>query len=167
MSKSSSKTSSLRRYGRSAPARSSDRRGSFENTRPLPRPVSPDAASYGWDVVPHLPITDRRLHYPEQPPARYRQNRPAMRISGTPARVVAPPPQKRHHGRPATSQAPFKPHKPLRISAARLLFAQPSSVAVCVQRGVRKEVLHAKRIAGRKGLNKPKRGPSSSISCRK
>lgn len=167
MSKSSSH-SSTRRYGRGALATSSaSRRPTSEWPAALPRPVSVVARSYGPDEILDLPITDRRLFYPVPPPALRPTYRAPALINGSPARVVAPPLQKRATRRSLTSQQPFKPHKPLRIPAGRLLFDQPEKVAVCVQRGVRKEVLHAKRIAGRKNLAKPKRGPSSSISCRK
>ena len=49
---------------------------------------------------------------------------------------------------------------------ARVSFAMPNKVAICVRRGIRREVLHALAIAGGKGFRKPRRGPYSSISCR-
>lgn len=47
---------------------------------------------------------------------------------------------------------------------ARLHFADPSRVVVCVRRKIRKEILHALGKAG-KGHKRPKRGPFSDISC--
>lgn len=126
----------------------------------LPRTLSPQARSQNREV-PELPLPsiDRRFYTPVQNP-------PAKRFSGSPARVVSPPLKNRPVGRPGTSQVPFNPPKPLRIPAARLLFAQPAGVAVCVQRGKRKEVLHAKGIAGQTGLNPGKSGPFSKVRCK-
>lgn len=44
-------------------------------------------------------------------------------------------------------------------------FANPEHVAVCVRRKARKQVLHAKGVAGRKGLRRPRRSSASGISC--
>lgn len=46
-------------------------------------------------------------------------------------------------------------------------FNVPDRVALCVRRETRREVLHAKRIAGKSGLKKPKRNFWSSISCKR
>lgn len=48
---------------------------------------------------------------------------------------------------------------------AIVTFSDPKKVPVCVRRGVRKEVLHAKGVAGSKNLRKPRRGPTSTIRC--
>lgn len=99
--------------------------------------------------------TDRRLYNPS--PAFVE---PARRFSGRPARVVAPPPsralQRAKKGLPA----------PLH-NAGGLFFQSPGHVAVCVQRGVRREVMFAKGYAGRAGINrKPGRqGPFSQVRC--
>lgn len=44
-------------------------------------------------------------------------------------------------------------------------FAVPEKVALCVRRNIRKEVLHAKKIAGKSGLKRPRRNYWSSIKC--
>jgi len=127
----------------------------------LPRPVSPSADPRIWsEPDPVLLPVDRRFFNPENP-----NTRPAKRFSGRPARVVAPPVQNVFVAPPRQSQAPKS--RPAYISPSRLLFQAPQGVAVCVQRGVRKEVLHAKGVAGKKGLAKPKRGPYSSIRCKR
>ncbi|AZL82948.1 hypothetical protein [Apis mellifera associated microvirus 40] len=78
-----------------------------------------------------------------------------MRFSGLPARVVAAPLKK-------TATARSKGLR--RTSMGALLFSAPSRVAVCVQRGVRKEVLHA---TGNVGRNRPGRpGPFSKVRCK-
>lgn len=46
-------------------------------------------------------------------------------------------------------------------------FADPTRIALCARREIRKEVLHAKKIAGRSGLKKPRRNFWSSISCKR
>lgn len=81
--------------------------------------------------------------------------RPARRFSGRPATLVAPKPVRASGGL-------FR--KSLRIPWGQILFKQPEQVAVCVQRGVRREVLHAKGIAG--GHVRPgRRGPYSNVRC--
>lgn len=45
-------------------------------------------------------------------------------------------------------------------------FSQPKRVLVCIRRSRRREVLHAKGVAGRRGLRPPRRNYFSSISCR-
>lgn len=101
---------------------------------------------------------DRRSHIPTEPRSglRQRAKTPALRFSGLPARVISAPPQKR-----STSRGrPFP-----RAGSAALLFQAPKSVAVCVQRGRRKEVLHALGIAGGK-VRPGKYGPFSKVRCR-
>lgn len=98
-------------------------------------------------------MTDLRAFHPE--PA---ATRPYTRTNGRPARVVATPVKKRDGGPKAQRAALLHP--------STLLFASPQSVSVCVRRGVRKEVLHAKNVAGKVGLRKPKMKPSSQISCK-
>lgn len=93
---------------------------------------------------------DRRVFYPSL------DIRPAMRLSGRPARVVSPPVKK-----PASAN----PGKPQTHSWSGLLFDRPKEVDVCVRRGVRKEVLFAMRVAGLTGLRPPKLNPFSRVSC--
>lgn len=46
-------------------------------------------------------------------------------------------------------------------------FADPVRVSLCARREIRKQVLHAKKVAGRSGLKKPRRNFWSSISCKR
>lgn len=46
-------------------------------------------------------------------------------------------------------------------------FNVPEKVAICARREIRKQVLHAKKVAGRSGLKKPRRNFWSSISCKR
>lgn len=152
-----SKSKSTRRSGRGALRTASAplaRRS--QASAALPRDVSPPRRSQNlrsrYEVPPLVLPVDRRYFDPE-PEA----TRPAKRLSGRPARVVAPPPAKRAvapAGRPAKL-----------LSPSTLLFARSAGVAVCVQRGVRREVLHAKGVAGQSGLNPPRRGPYSGVRC--
>lgn len=124
------------------------------NRSPVASSRSPTLRSQntrGRVSVPDLPV-DRRIWNPE-PEA----TRPALRYSGVPARVVAPTPQK---ARVAPSGKLLALHNPL----PQLLFQKASGVAVCVQRKTRKEVLHAKNIAGTT-VKPGKRGPYSGIKC--
>lgn len=82
---------------------------------------------------------------------------------GKPARITIQPGRARARAR--------KPSSPLgalqaNFGRAQLQFAAPDAVLVCVRRKRRKQVLHAKRIAGRSGLRKPRRNFWSSVSCR-
>lgn len=155
MPKSKSKTLSSRRSGRGIPIPTASanpaRRPSLG--RALPRDVSPRRRSQNPapEMEPLILPVDRR-HYNPEPEL----TRPARRVSGVPARVVAPPLKKRLS--PAGKRLPA-------LSPAALLFARPAGVAVCVQRGIRKEVLHAKNVAGKTGLKAPRRGPYSKVKC--
>lgn len=79
-------------------------------------------------------------------------SRPYRRVSGQPARVVAPPVRKRATGRVSASS--------LYVPAA-LLFSQPRGVAVCVRRKERREVIFATRKAGANRYRPPK----SNVRC--
>lgn len=48
---------------------------------------------------------------------------------------------------------------------ARIAFSAPKAVVLCVRRHRRKEVLHAKGVAGRRGLRPPRRNQFSDVSC--
>lgn len=50
---------------------------------------------------------------------------------------------------------------------AKLAFAEPSSVAICVRRKQRREVLLARGHGGKKGQRRPKRNWYSNIRCRR
>lgn len=45
-------------------------------------------------------------------------------------------------------------------------FNLPKSVAICARRAIRKQVIHAKGVAG-KSVRKPRRNAFSSISCKR
>lgn len=126
------------------------RRSQYDTPRPVPKVFTSRGA-----LLPD----DRRTFKP-QPPSRLRVRAraiaPAMTFSGLPARVVATPSRK-------SLQTPSKRRRG--PSPAALLFNAPSRVAVCVQRGRRKEVIHALGIAGRR-VSRGKRGPFSSVRCK-
>lgn len=50
---------------------------------------------------------------------------------------------------------------------AKLAFSGPSSVAICVRRKRRREIMFAKGFGGRRGQRRPKRNWYSSIRCRR
>lgn len=98
-------------------------------------------------VEPYL-LADRRVFSPEPD-----HIRPALRLSGQPARIVSTPiPRK------STPKA-------ILPKLHNLSFKLPQSVSICVKRNTRKEVLHATKVAGKIGLRKPKRNAFSNISC--
>ena len=49
---------------------------------------------------------------------------------------------------------------------ARIAFADPKRIALCIRRQKRKEVLHALNKTGKIGQKKPQRNEYSSISCK-
>lgn len=104
-------------------------------------------------VVPDLVMVDRRVFSPLSPDAE-----PARRLSGHPARVIAPPVKKPLKTPSGVVYRGFSP--------SALLFQRPEGVQVCVQRGVRKEVMHAKGIAGKRGLGRPTLTKFSKIRCK-
>lgn len=56
---------------------------------------------------------------------------------------------------------------PVKQTKTPLSFAVPEKVALCRRREIRREVLHAKRVAGKRGLRPPRRNLWSSISCKR
>lgn len=145
-SKTSSKKLTYRRSG-AVPLATANRSPVASSRSPSLRSQNPR----GRVSVPDLPV-DRRIWNPEP-----EHIRPALRLSGVPARVVPPSPKK---ARVAPSGKVLALHNPL----PQLLFKQASGVAVCVQRKTRKEVLHATNKAG-KPVAAPRRGPFSHIKC--
>lgn len=113
--------------------------------RPLPAPL-PRLSRLSLHE-PILALEDRRTWHPLP------FSRPVMALERLAARLV-----------PAVRNRPFKP--PL-WSGVR--FAVPHKVALCVRRNRRKEVLHAKRIAG-SGASRFKRrhrNAFSEVSCKR
>lgn len=53
----------------------------------------------------------------------------------------------------------------LDIVPSRVRFGAPRRVLICVRRRRRREVLHAKGVAGRRGLRRPRRNFWSEVSC--
>lgn len=72
---------------------------------------------------------------------------------------------------PAPRSASQRPISGLRAGLydppPRLAFQQPQTVAVCVRRERRREVLHALKVAGARGLRPPRRSPFSDVSCKR
>lgn len=98
---------------------------------------------------------DRRRWEPQGGPQDV--HRVARRISGRPARVIAPPARKTRSTRPKFASSP----------PAALVFRAPARVAVCVRRRTRREVIFARGQAGRPGRpsRPPRRSVYSSIHC--
>lgn len=96
---------------------------------------------------------DRRAWHPDRP------NRPVMSFNRSRHRLVARDPLTRRRGRIWRSY---------RGVNARIGFADPDRVLVCVRRRKRREVLFAKRKTGR-GVKKrhPRFTELSKISCRR
>jgi len=104
-------------------------------------------------VVPDLPLVDRRVFSFESP-----LEAPARRSSGRPARVIAPPLKKPLKTPSGVIYRGFSP--------SALLFDRPEGVKVCVQRGVRKEVMHASGKAGKGYKRPPVFNKYSKIRCK-
>lgn len=90
-------------------------------------------------------IEDRRTYHPG-PVRNARTRRQWAHVLVVTRKPVVP------KGRPALS--------------SRVAFANPREVLVCVRRKRRKEVLHAKGVAGRKGIKRYRRNEYSEVSCR-
>lgn len=102
-------------------------------------------------------IEDRRTWHPEG------INRPARLFHAPSARFRQ---IERPYRRPneAVRSAAFTAFKS--FAPAGIAFQNPSRVLICVRRNIRREVLHARGVAGRSGLRPPRRSWSSGISCR-
>lgn len=64
------------------------------------------------------------------------------------------------------SRRSLKTRSPLSAKTHTWQFNTPQTVMLCVRRAVRKQVMHAKRKAGKK-VRRPRRNRLSSISCRR
>lgn len=93
---------------------------------------------------------DRRLHYPAAFPTSWK---PATAFNGRPARLT-PSRLKKTRG------------MALSWPSHRISFEAPARVILCVRRKQRREVFHAKGLAGGRGYKRPRRSVYSSISCR-
>ena len=155
MATKSQNSRSYRRSGRvafanaSAPAR---QRSSMSGALPLTVEQLSRRRSQSREVPELvLPANDRRLYHPDPEPS-------YKRLSGRPARVVAVPVRK------TRQTAHLDPEMGLSNPLPQLLFQNAAGVSVCVQRKTRKEVIHAKGVAGSK-VAKPKMRHSSKIKC--
>lgn len=103
-------------------------------------------------------VEDRRLFHFEGP------DRPALMDDGTPARIGLRDRYKnRNRVKPQAYR--FGPKFYSQTKAA-VVFQEPDRVAVCIRRKARREVLFAKKRAGRGGMRRPRRTWLSKISCR-
>lgn len=106
-----------------------------------------------------LDVEDRRVFHFDGP------NRPALLDDGRPSKVrLRDRPKNRNRVKPQAYR--FGP-KVYSQTKAILAFAEPDRTVVCIRRQTRKEVLFAKKRAGRGGMRRPKRSWLSKISCRR
>lgn len=105
-------------------------------------------------------LEDRRLWHPAP------LSRPALTTRSTPSRLVFSRPVRRPGRQGGTGGRP-----PVRAFTQwvppHVAFHQPARVAVCIRRQARREVLHAKAFYGRRQVRPGRRGPYSTISCRR
>lgn len=141
-------------------ARSSNRnrRDISTTTSIATRSRVPVTSSYSDPLVrlssrPLIPYEDRRLWHPEGDYA------PARSFSKPRHRLVVP---KVSDSRASSRSLAIKPLFP----SAKIGFAAPKKVLICVRRRIRKQVIHALKKAGRRGQRRPRRNFYSSISCR-
>lgn len=123
---------------------------------PLPSPPSSKVSPSKRAV---LASEDRRWWHPEK------QNAPALNVHGRPS-------AQKLSNRPRASKKPSQAMQAYRWgkqvvsqTKAVLTFAQPSKLAVCVRRGIRREVIHALKKT-RKGAGASRRRTwLSKIGC--
>lgn len=92
-------------------------------------------------------IEDRRTHYPGLSPYK----RPVQQLAV---------------GRPARLHLVDKKYAAPSQTKATVAFQEPHKLPICIRRKERAQVLHAKGVAGSKGLKKPRRNEWSDVSCR-
>lgn len=102
-------------------------------------------------------IEDRRAYHPEG------ETRTPKKITGIPSRVVVNRPRSLRDGRGLSfyDRVTAIPAVPVGLS-----FQDSTRVILCTRRKMRKEVLHAKGVAGTKGLKPPRFNYWSKISCK-
>lgn len=117
--------------------------------RPVPHVLRPPSVSYKTNMFALSLIEDRRTHYPGLSPYK----RPVV------SEAV---------GRPARLKLIQNPrHRQPSYTKALVAFAEPDKLPLCIRRRVRKEVLHAKGVAGsKKPQRKPRRNEFSDVSCK-
>lgn len=137
-------------------------------------PVVPPLASRPIDNgknfrVPPLLNTDRRRFNPTKsitPPAGFRKTDARIIIKNTRQAINTV----LHHKNRALLlfNSPVKyTRRQFNYStlSERLSFNFPKRVEMCIRRGVRKRVMHAKHHAGKRGQKRPRRNFWSAISC--
>lgn len=129
------------------------RRGAFSTSNPRVA-LNPSRSA----PVEDLRLTeDRRFWSP--PTSSLSQDlawAPARRLGGSVARLALP----------ARRSPPSKPSRRVLWPSAAIGFEAPRSVVICIRRKIRREVIHARGIAGSR-VRPGRRGPYSSISCRR
>lgn len=122
----------------------------------IPSPIARAPALPRFPVSPvNLALfEDRRSFHPLGP------YRPAFSLPRSAAVVRVP---QAPRTRKSVDGAKARTHSP-----QTLVFSAPDRVLICVRRKRRKQVLHAKGVAGsKKRMHKPKRNYWSSISCKR
>lgn len=110
----------------------------------LPRPTPPRSA-----------IEDRRQFHPVHPaPPRSFPNRTEYRIAAATSASQRQP-GTGARGRPSLFLSPH------------VAFRAPGRVLICIRRKVRREVLHAKGVAGGRVSRRRRRNENSNISCKR
>lgn len=90
-----------------------------------------------------IPLEDRRLYHPDGPARKFTgSNRDAVRMVDN----------------KNVNQRPYR---------TRIAFADPRKVYICMRRAIRREVLFAAGVAGKKGIRKRRTNETSKISCRR
>lgn len=108
---------------------------------------------------PLVEVDDRRLFHFD-PPA----GRAPLDEEGRPARITLRDKKRTRGAKRGVYR--FGPRIYSQTKAIRA-FEEPRKVLICIRRQSRKEVLFAKRKAGRGGMRPPRRNAWSSISCRR
>lgn len=104
-------------------------------------------------------LEDRRTWHPEGPDRPFRSYKSSLHRL-----VVGPVSPPRRRASRLSRTRDFQ-REAFSTVPARIGFERPRSVAVCVRRQQRKEVMFATRKAGRSGQKKPRWNHASRISC--
>lgn len=142
--------------------------GDLKMSRKSRRRSGRDASAIARRSLPRVNYSLRSLMDGSQPRLSLGQDRrvfsPAplatRTFGGIPTRLIAK--HKASARRPATQRLSWEAWPPVRVA-----FDVPKSVALCVRRKIRSEVLHALDIAGSRGLGRGgvRRGPYSGVGC--
>lgn len=131
----------------------------FANIRMLPLSELPTKKVDRYSRLLRL-AEDRRTYHPDK------MARTAATFFGRRAlRLLPSPVRKTQRAVAVTGKSVYELYTDPETVPSAFRFAQPKNIPICVRRKIRREVLHAFRIAGKTGLGAPHYNEYSKVTC--